>query len=127
MIFCLENSDHWYKLSVNKLCNFISFRLWNTFSKNSELSWIFLTGYTVHLGRQSSECKGLCVYVPVIVRPCASRISVIRNAAATSQQHHHPDVLKETPSLCLPNAALPKLIIVFIIVTLFYANIRTPI
>jgi hypothetical protein len=43
---------------------------------------------------------------------------------ATSHQHH-PNVLKETPSLCVSNAALPKLAIVSIIVTLFYAAIKS--
>jgi len=74
---------------------------------------------------RAPNVKERCVYVPVILKPYANRISVIRNAAATS--HRHPDVLKETPSLCLTNAAVPKLITVSIIVTLFYAAIRSPI
>jgi len=75
---------------------------------------------------RAPNVKEQCVYVPVILKPCASRISVNRNVAATSHQHH-PDGLKGTPSLCLPNGALLKLIIVSIIVTLFYAAIRSPI
>ena len=67
---------------------------------------------------RAPKVKEQCVNVPVILKPCASRISIIRNAAATNHQRH-PDVLKETPILCLPNAALPRLIIFFIIVPFF--------
>jgi hypothetical protein len=84
-----------------------------------------LTGYSRSPWKtEPKNVQERCVYVPVILKPFASRISVIRNAAATGHQYHS-DVLKETPSLCVPNAALPKLIIVSIIVTLFYAAIRS--
>lgn len=81
---------------------------------------------TFTLEGRAPNVKEQCVNVPVILKPCASRISIIRNAAATNHQRH-PDVLKETPSLCLPNAALPRLIIVFIIVTLFRSHQKSSI
>ena len=81
---------------------------------------------TCTLEGRAPNVKERCVYVPVMLKPCTSRISAIRNAAATSHQHH-PDVLNETPSLCLSNTALPKRIIASIIVTLFYAAIRSAI
>ena len=68
------------------------------------------------------KVKKWCVNVPAILEPCSSRISNIRNAAATSHQHHS-DVLNRTHSY-LPNVALLKLIIIVFIITLFYAAIR---
>jgi hypothetical protein len=81
---------------------------------------------TFTLEGRAPNVKERCVYVPVMLKPCTSCISAIRNAAATSHQHH-PDVLNETPNLCLSNTALRKPIIVSIIVTLFRAANRSAI